>query len=45
MEIITMDNSSYFILMFPKLGGLGGGMPHHTEYREAIIARLGGRNT
>ena len=41
---ITMKNGSYFKLMFPKIGGLGGGMPHHTEYREAIIARLGGSN-
>lgn len=39
---IKMKNGSYFKLMFPKLGGLGGGMPHHTEYRDAIIARLGG---
>ena len=38
---IIMKNGSYFKLMFPKLGGLGGGMPHHTEYRDAIIARLG----
>ena len=37
---ITMKNGSYFKLMFPKLGGLGGGMPHHTQYREAIVARL-----
>lgn len=37
---ITMKNGSYFKLMFPKLGGPGGGMPHHTEYRDAIIARL-----
>lgn len=42
---ITMKNGSYFKLMFPKLGGLGGGMPHHTEYRDAIIAQLGGINT
>lgn len=42
---ITMKNGSYFKLLFPKLGGLGGGMPHHTEYREAIITRLGGLNT
>ncbi len=42
---ITMKNGSYFKLMFPKLGGLGGGMPHHTEYRDAIIARLGGIST
>lgn len=41
---ITMKNGSYFKLMFPKLGGLGGGMPHHAEYRDAIIARLGGIN-
>lgn len=41
---LTMKNGSYFKLMFPKLGGLGSGMPHHTEYREAIIARLRGRN-
>ena len=38
---LTMKNGSCFKLRFPKLGGLGGGMPHHTEYREAIIARLG----
>lgn len=38
---ITMKNGSSFKLMFPKLGGLGGGMPHHTEYRDAIIAQLG----
>lgn len=40
---IKMKNGSYFKLMLPKLGGLGGDMPHHTEYRQAIIARLGGR--
>lgn len=39
---IKMENGSYFKLMFPKLGGLGGGMPHHAEYRDAIIMRLGG---
>lgn len=37
---ITMKNGNYFKLIFPKRGGLGGGMPHHAEYREAIIARL-----
>lgn len=37
---ITMKNGSYFKLCFPKLGGLGGGMPHHAEYREAIIQKL-----
>jgi len=41
---ITMKNGSYFKLILPKLGGLGGGMPHHTEYRDKIIAWLGGRN-
>ena len=41
---ITMKSGSHFKLMLPKLGGLGGDMPHHAEYREAIIARLGGRN-
>ena len=41
---ITMKNGSYFKLMLPKLGGMGGGMPHHTEYREAIITRLGESN-
>lgn len=41
---ITMRNGSCFKLMFPKLGGLGGGMPHHAEYREAIIARLNRRS-
>lgn len=39
---VTMKNGSYFKLLLPKLGGLGGGMPHHTEYREAIITRLSG---
>lgn len=37
---ITMKNGSYFKLMFPKIGGMGGGMPHHAQYREAIMARL-----
>ena len=39
---LTMKNGSSFKLMFPKRGGIGGGMPHHAEYREAIIERLGG---
>ncbi len=39
--LITMKNGSYFKLMFPKLGGLGGGMPHHAVYRDRIIERLG----
>ncbi len=36
-----MKNGTTLKLMFPKLGGVGGGMPHHAEYREAIIAKLG----
>lgn len=39
---LTMKDGSSFKLMFPKLGGLGKGMPHHAKYREEIIARLGG---
>lgn len=41
---ITMKNGDYFKLMFPKLGGLGGGMPHHKQYREEIIACLSKQN-
>ena len=41
---VKMKNKSSFKLLLPKLGGVGGGMPHHAEYREAIIARLGGNN-
>lgn len=40
---LTLKNESSFKLRFPKLGGVGGGMPHHAEYREAIIARLNGK--
>jgi len=39
---LTMRNGSHFKLMFPKLGGLGGGMQHHAEYRDRIIERLSG---
>ncbi len=42
--VLTMKNGSYFKLMFPKRGGVGGGMPHYKEYREAIVARLSGGN-
>ncbi len=38
---ITMENGSHFKLLLPKLGGLGGGMPHHKEYRQAIMDTLG----
>ena len=37
---ITFKNGSFLKLQLPKRGGLGGGMPHHAEYRDAIIARL-----
>lgn len=37
---IKMKDGSTLKLIFPKLGGLGGGMPNHSEYREAIIERL-----
>ncbi len=37
---VTMKNGSHCKLLLPKLGGLGGGMPHHAEYRAAILARL-----
>ena len=39
---ITMKNGSSFKLLLPKLGGVGGGMPNHAKYREAIIERLSG---
>lgn len=37
---ITMKNGNFLKLMLPKFGGMGGGMPHHAQYREAILARL-----
>ncbi len=37
---ITLKNGNFLKLQLPKLGGLGGGMPHHVEYREKIIACL-----
>ena len=37
---ITFRDGGFLKLQLPKRGGLGGGMPHHAEYREAIIARL-----
>lgn len=42
---ITMKGGSFFKIMLPKRGGLGGGMPHHGEYREAILERLSTLNT
>ncbi|MDE5671667.1 MAG: hypothetical protein K2I14_09460 [Eubacterium sp.] len=38
--LITMKNGSYFKLQLPKLAGLGGGMPHHKEWRDVLIKRL-----
>lgn len=43
--VITLKNGGYFKLIFPKHGGLGGGMPHHEEYRDAIVECLSGRNS
>lgn len=37
---VTMRDGCFLKLQMPKLAGLGGGMPHHAEYREAILARL-----
>lgn len=41
---ITMKNGSQLKLMLPKRGGIGGGMPNHTKYREEIIACLSNLN-
>ncbi len=38
--VITMKNGDYFKLMIPKVGSFGGGMPHHEEYRNAILQCL-----
>lgn len=37
---ITLTGGHLKILI-PKLGGVGGGMPHYSEYKEIIIKRLG----
>lgn len=37
---ITLRDGSFLKLQLPKLGGLGGGMPHHKEYREKILEGL-----
>ncbi len=42
---VTMKNGSRFKLLLPKLGGVGGGMPNHAQYRAAILARLSGEGT
>lgn len=38
--MIKLKNGGYFKLLLPKQAGLGGGMPHHEEYRNAIIECL-----
>ena len=37
---VTLKNGDFLKLQLPKLGGVSGGMPHHPEDREAILARL-----
>lgn len=39
---LTMKNGTYFKLLLPYAAGPNGDMPHHTEYLEAILARLRG---
>ncbi len=39
---VTMKDGSRFKLLLPKRGGLGGDMPNHAQYREAILQRLSG---
>lgn len=41
---ITLKDGGFLKLQFPKLAGLGKGMPHHAEYREKIIACLSALN-
>lgn len=38
--VIKLKNGGYFKLLLPKMGGLGGGMPRHEEYRDAIVECL-----
>lgn len=42
--MIKLKNGGYFKLLLPKMGGLGGGMPRHEEYRDAIIKCLNKSN-
>lgn len=39
---VTLKNGGFLKLQLLKLGGLGGGMPHHGVYREKIIDCLRG---
>ena len=42
--VIKLKNGGYFKLLLPKMGGLGGGMPRHEEYRDAIVKCLSKKN-
>ncbi len=42
---VTLKNGSRFKLLLPKLGGVGGGMPNHAQYRAVILKRLSGEET
>ena len=39
---VETETGSSIKVMLPKRGGAGNGMPHHAEYRKAILERLGG---
>lgn len=41
--VLKMKNGSYFKLILPKTGGIGGGMPNHEKYRDDIVACLSAR--
>lgn len=40
---LVMSDGDEFKMLLPRLGGLGGGMPHHKEYRDAIVSALSER--
>lgn len=40
---LTMKNGTYFKLSLPESAAPNADMPHHTEHREAILTRLGGK--
>lgn len=40
---IKLRNGSYFKLMIPATGGMSGGMPNHSKYKDEIIACLSQR--
>ena len=39
-KCLITAKGGYLKLLLPKLGGIGGGMPHYSEYKEKIIDRL-----